>query len=298
MLETNGSGIPQASYVLGNDALLAQTRGGTTSYYLDDGQGSVRDLTNSSGLITAATPMMPFGNLQSSTGGPVNPYLYTGQQFDSLTGLYDLRARYYDPTTGRFTSQDTAGIDFSNPVELNRYNYAQENPVNFTDPSGHDAVEEGELYATILGAARTIGAGIGRVIPGLTEEEIAILLAGLGGALGLWFLLHWLATHALALPRSGAISATPTPSSACPDFSEEADYDVYPSVHGLVRGLSTDRGTPACHINAEVGYKFQPAPEQQLTNLHIHYTSVGEFTSNGTPIGTCNDSLTAALAVS
>ena len=70
------------------------------------------------------------------------PTGYDGQQFDSLTGLYDLRARYYDPTTGRFLSRDTASIDFSNPVELNRYSYAEDDPVNLTDPSGHASLIE------------------------------------------------------------------------------------------------------------------------------------------------------------
>ena len=90
--------------------MLAQTRGGATSYSLLDGQGSVRALTNGSGGITDQYTYDAFGNLQSSSGSTTNPYRYTGQQFDSLTGLYDLRARYYDPTVGRFTSRDTALI--------------------------------------------------------------------------------------------------------------------------------------------------------------------------------------------
>src|SRR5579885_1447993 len=64
-LETDGSGATQASYVLGDDEVLAQTRSGTTNYYLDDGQGSVRDLTNSSGAITGSYTYDAFGNLLS-----------------------------------------------------------------------------------------------------------------------------------------------------------------------------------------------------------------------------------------
>jgi RHS repeat-associated protein len=96
----------------------------------------VRLLTNNSGAITDRYTYDAFGNLQSSSGSTINPYLYTGQQFDSLTGLYSLRARSYDPTNGRFLSRDTAEPTMI-PGDLNRYSYVDNNPVNFTDPSGH-----------------------------------------------------------------------------------------------------------------------------------------------------------------
>jgi RHS repeat-associated protein len=185
VLETDGSGATQASYVLGGDELLAQTRGGTTSYYLDDGQGNVRLLTTSSGAITDRYTYDAFGNLLSSTGSTINSYRYTGQQFDSLTGLYDLRARSYDPANGRFTSRDTASINFSNPVELNRYSYAQENPVNFTDPSGHGEEEVALIDESILATAVGRGATVGGII--LTGEEIEALIGALLGVLLLLF---------------------------------------------------------------------------------------------------------------
>jgi len=139
--ETDGNGVTQASYVLGDDELLAQTRSGTVSYYLYDGQNNVRLLTDANGAITDSYRYDAFGTALSSQGTTINPYRYTGQQLDSLTGLYDLRARYYDPTSGRFLSRDTASLDFSNPVELNRYTYVADNPINFADPSGQFLVE-------------------------------------------------------------------------------------------------------------------------------------------------------------
>ncbi|MCI0711835.1 MAG: RHS repeat-associated core domain-containing protein [Chloroflexi bacterium] len=69
-------------------------------------------------------------------GNRTTKFAYTGQQYDAATGLYFLRARYYDPAIGRFLSQDPYPVNTVNPVELNRYVYTANNPVNFSDPSG------------------------------------------------------------------------------------------------------------------------------------------------------------------
>jgi YD repeat-containing protein len=87
VLETDGSGATQASYVVSQGEVLAQTRGGATSYSLFDGQGSVRGLTNSAGTAIDSYSYDAFGALLSSSGSTVNPYRYTGQQVDSLIGL-------------------------------------------------------------------------------------------------------------------------------------------------------------------------------------------------------------------
>jgi len=78
----------------------------------------------------------------SHNGASDNPYLYTGQQFDALTGLYSLRARYYDPALGRFLSRDPAKPLLTAPHELNRYVYVADNPLNAADPSGRFAAVE------------------------------------------------------------------------------------------------------------------------------------------------------------
>jgi len=145
VLETSGSGSTLASYVLGGIELLSQTRGGTTSYYLHDGQGNTSALADVNGNVTDTYRYSAFGELQSRTGTTINNYLYTGQQFDSLTRLYSLRARYYAPYDGRFISRDVFSYNFNNPIELDRYVYTADNPVNAVDFTGLFA-ETAALY--------------------------------------------------------------------------------------------------------------------------------------------------------
>ncbi len=142
VLESDGSGASIASYMLGGTELLSQNRDGTVNYYLHDGQGSIRALVNNAGNITDQYIYDAFGNLISQQGMTINPYLYTGQQFDALTGLYSLRARYYAPTDGRFLNRDMADTMLMSPVELNRYAYVANNPVNAIDPMGQMAALE------------------------------------------------------------------------------------------------------------------------------------------------------------
>jgi len=104
----------------------------TPSFYGVDGGGSVRQLTNSSGTVTDTYEYDAFGNKVNSTGTTPNNYLYRGEQYDTDLSLYYLRARYYNPVTGRFLNVDPlAGRG------QRRYEYAGANPVDGSDPSGN-----------------------------------------------------------------------------------------------------------------------------------------------------------------
>lgn len=111
-----------------------------------DGHSGVRALTNGSGAISESYNYTAFGSLLNGPTNPATSYLYTGQQFDSLTQLYDLRARYYNSTEGRFLSRDHFVTSLNHPIELNRYNYVASNPATFKDPSGSNLVEDKLTY--------------------------------------------------------------------------------------------------------------------------------------------------------
>ena len=135
LAEMGSEGSVQAYYTIGAD-LVSQERDGNVSVYLYDGHGSVVGLANESGVVTDSYVYDAFGNLISSTGSTENNYRYCGEQFDETTGLYYLRARYMDTSTGRFISQDSYSGSISDPISLHKFLYANANPVTYSDPSG------------------------------------------------------------------------------------------------------------------------------------------------------------------
>jgi RHS repeat-associated protein len=129
------NGTVQVSYVYGND-LISQTQLGQTTYYHVDGLGSTTELTDTTGTIVSSSRYDAFGNSIAQTGSVSNKYLFTGEQFDSNLGDYYLRQRFYDPSSGRFTKQDSYGGRLQEPLTLHKYLYADSNPVGGIDPTG------------------------------------------------------------------------------------------------------------------------------------------------------------------
>jgi RHS repeat-associated protein len=122
----------------------------------------------------------------SSSGATVNNYLYTGEQFDPNLREYYLRARYYDPSQGRFTGRDPFDGMLSEPLSLNKYGYVHGNPVNATDPSGMflSILEANAslVISTILAGSFSvynIAVGGNRNPQNTLQENVRLLLAGL-----------------------------------------------------------------------------------------------------------------------
>ncbi|HET7436830.1 MAG TPA: PKD domain-containing protein [Thermoanaerobaculia bacterium] len=130
------SGSDGASYVYGN-GLVSVTRGGKDYFYIQDGGGSVRALVDADGNVTDTYQYTAFGLVRERTGTTPNRFLYRGEQFDPQTGFYFLRARYYDPATGRFLTMDSYDGVLEAPQTRNRYTYAVNNPIAKVDPCGH-----------------------------------------------------------------------------------------------------------------------------------------------------------------
>ena len=89
-----------------------------TSFYGYDGMGSARLLTDSTGTVTDTFDYDAWGNAVNTTGTTPNLYLYRGEQYDSDLGLYYLRARYFNPLTGRFLTKDESKRQPANSADV------------------------------------------------------------------------------------------------------------------------------------------------------------------------------------
>ena len=170
LMEMDGAGQVTARYTHGPviDWPLMMERKGQTFFYHADALRSVAALTDSSGNVVRSYAYDSWGRPQGTEpAGPANPFLFAGCEYDVETGLCYLRARCYDPATGRFISSDpldiagllltaqdpaagfallpaSAAVLASDvgtgllraPQQLNPYSYALNNPIALRDPSG------------------------------------------------------------------------------------------------------------------------------------------------------------------
>jgi RHS repeat-associated protein len=104
--------------------------------YHADGLGSIRALTDEAGVVTDTWQFEAFGEVVSHTGSDPNAYLFAGELLDPNVGWAYHRARWMDPSVGRFGSMDPFGGSIRDPSSLHRYSYSNENPTNRVDPTG------------------------------------------------------------------------------------------------------------------------------------------------------------------
>jgi RHS repeat-associated protein len=134
-LDGSNALVTRRLYLDGPDQVVARIAAdGTAAWYLTDRQGSVRDLADGTGAVQEHVDYDGFGNIVTDTNASFGDrYKYTGRELDSATGLQYNRERYYDPVTGRWTSQDPLGFAGG---DSNLYRYVGNDTMNLIDPSG------------------------------------------------------------------------------------------------------------------------------------------------------------------
>ncbi|MFF2909419.1 polymorphic toxin-type HINT domain-containing protein [Paenibacillus sp. NPDC057934] len=133
------NGVPQkvASYIRGQRLEAIKYNDSTTAYPTYNGHGDVVELRDENGDILNKYDYDIWGNITYKDEKVHNPFRYSGELWDDTTHLQYLRARWYDPSVGRFLNEDTFEGDINNPLSLNLYTYVSNNPLIYVDPSGN-----------------------------------------------------------------------------------------------------------------------------------------------------------------
>lgn len=197
--EKDGTGELVARHLYGHDLIASDKRGlgGSPgdlvrSFYNYDGLGSIRGLTDDSGVLQETYDYDAFGtligfakrngagdleiqNLQSPINNPQSAYLFTGEQWDADLGMYFLRARYLNPGSGRFHTEDNYEGRNGEPLTLHKYFYAHANPVMNLDPSGNFTITASLIGRMLFSIAMpTMTAGSTAIRFSISQIQIAI----------------------------------------------------------------------------------------------------------------------------
>ena len=143
LMKTTNGVVTKYVYGLG---LIGEEKQGCYKTYHFDYRGSTVAITNESGTVTDTFKYDTYGKLISRTGSNFVIFGYNGRDgvVTDRNGLIYMRARYYSPELKRFVNADIIKGEITNAITLNRYAYANGNPVSNVDPFGLAAEERGK----------------------------------------------------------------------------------------------------------------------------------------------------------
>jgi RHS repeat-associated protein len=255
--EKTSNGTERKFYTLNGQVVAVRTNAGSTntvSYLHGDHLGSISVTTTASGTAEPRQEFDPWGKVRSG-GVTTTTRNYTGQILDD-TGLLFYNARYYDPAIGRFISGDTIvpgsnpltvwpsdavaggvwrtqGSGPTDPQQLNRYSYALNNPLRYTDPTGHCV--PGTCALTGAAAGGAVAGPAGAVVGGIAGAIADVTAAVLGSAAAVSLVAPALASDDSPVDSVSGAEGLPTAGGATPETPEAPRG---PNPHG-------SRGGPA-----------------------------------------------------
>ncbi|WP_139489601.1 polymorphic toxin-type HINT domain-containing protein [Brevibacillus dissolubilis] len=176
--ELDEKGNVTARNIWGNDLILrhdAQTN--QSVYYLYNSHGDVvKVIDKKTGEVLNQYEYDAWGNPSPDVQADEqmnNPFRYSGEPYDSETGFYYLRARFYDPSVGRFITEDTLKGQVDNPLSLNRYTYVLNNPLQYIDPTGHLEFSVSAIWNGMSKGAKELPGAVskaGKELPGAVKK--------------------------------------------------------------------------------------------------------------------------------
>ena len=156
------------------------------TYYTQNAHGDVVNLTDNNGAVTKTYQYDAFGVEKNIDDADTNAFRYCGEYYDKETATIYLRARYYNPSNGRFISRDSFAGSNNDPLSLNLYTYCHNNPVSGTDSTGHflDTFFDAAILAfdivsfciepTPMGAVDILTDAVGLVTPGVPSAGLKV----------------------------------------------------------------------------------------------------------------------------
>lgn len=217
MDDSSVSGERKYQNSLNIDDKLKLTDAGSSRYFLKDHLGSTVGLTDSVGGITSTAIYDSFGN---SGNDPQTRYRYTGREYDSFSGLYFYRARWYDPKLGRFLSEDPIGFAGG---DINLYGYVRNQPYIFRDPMGLypgvDVMANPNIWGPAAASLAAAGGAILSAAGAVASSPAFVAGAGFGAGVAIgYYPGQWTANHPSNPFVNGPWNPWGTPAPMLPPF--------------------------------------------------------------------------------
>ena len=150
ILETDANNKVKTRYVKGINYIASVNAENKTYYFLFNGHGDVVQTVDKTGEIQNHYDYDIWGNPTLTVELVECAIRYAGEFYDSETGLYYLKSRYYNSAIARFISEDSYTGEIEDPLSLNLYTYCENDPISYTDPNGHWIVDALFLAADIV----------------------------------------------------------------------------------------------------------------------------------------------------
>jgi RHS repeat-associated protein len=244
--DLNSSTITKHFYA--NGLQIAKLAGSTTRYFHPDHLGSTRLTTTPAAGNNFSSNYKPFGPQYGASG--VEVFKYTGQLHDTVTGLYPFGARLYDPNVGRFITQDPLLGSPRDPQSLNRYAYARNNPLRYTDRNGLSFTTSSLLARLGPTAANIVGA-VATVVASMVNNVVTQAVSGAS-------------SRAQVIPS--AVKATARGAASSDSSKDEASDDPYYRKPDDIMRTARSLPPPPDRLMANyVGPAVGPPPGSYLT---------------------------------